>query len=182
PYMQPAPVSVGQSPLPPESGGAPAADFYATHPDFYGHYDHSYENPVMLASPQMIISRFAKLELTEDASGGTTKRYNVTLNGLPLILVDNQPAVIGVSRTYQLGGEDVIIFTSYDDTSTICPYSYHMLILSAENSKSLELHNCTRGYQAKEADDSLFITFPEADDGRMVGNTWRYEKGNLQKL
>jgi len=171
--MSALPMPVEAPPAPPPLPPA-TPDFYAQHPDFYGYYNHSYENPVQLGSPQVVPSRFARLELTEDQTPGTTRRYTVTLNGLPLILVDNQPAVIGVSKTFAIGSEDAIIFTSFKDNDPVCAYTYHLLVLSANNTKSLELHNCTRGYQAKVAGDSLMITFPESDDGRPVGATWRY--------
>jgi hypothetical protein len=42
--------------------------------------------------------------------------------------------------------------------------------------------NCTHGYQARKVDDSLLVTFPEFDDQRVAGATWRYENDDLEKL
>lgn len=170
-------------PLGSENENAPTKDFYAANPDFYGAYNQSYENPLLLGPTQALNSRFAKVDLSEDTTAGTTtRRYNVALNGLPLILVDGQTSVIGVSRTFALGDEDVIIFTSFKDHDPVCAYTYNLLILSANGNKSRTIQNCTRGYQAKAANGTLFITFPEPDDERALGSVWRYDKGDLEKL
>ena len=139
-------------PMPPEEPAPNSGpDFYATHPDFYGHYNQSFENPLLLGSTQSLSTRFAKIVLTEDTTqqDASSKRYNITLNGLPLILVDGQPSVIGVSRTYALGDEDVIIFTTYKDRDPVCAYAYNLLILAANGTTSREIDNCTRGYRGQ---------------------------------
>lgn len=178
------PQVIGAEPQPPEAPPIPQGpDFYATHPDFYGHYNQSYENPLVLGPTQTLYSRYAKVELTEDQSTSSpTKKYNITLNGLPLVLVDNQPSVIGVSRTFQVGDEDVLIFTSFKDNDPVCAYDYNLLILAADGTKTRQITECTRGYQAKEANGTLLITFPESDNARAAGSVWKYDHGDLQKL
>ncbi len=159
----------------------PAPDFYATHPDFYGYYDQQYENAGLLGFPQNVTSRFAKIELSENMSGAM-KRYDVSVNGEAILKTGDQPSIIGISNTYSIGFEDLIILTSYDDSNPVCVYAHHLLVLHDGGNHMLDIQNCTRGYQAKVEGDSLFITFPEVDDKRDVGATWRYEKGDLQRL
>ena len=168
-------------------------DFYATHPDFYGHYDQQYANPLMIApaiissdgsSPihsQAILSRFAKLDISEEVKG-QEKRYNITLNGQSLLAVDNQPSVIGISRTYELSNEDAIILSTYRSESDVCAYRNYLLTMKDGSNNLQEIGNCTHGYQARINEGSLFITFPESDDGRVIGNTWRYDNGDLERL
>jgi peptidoglycan hydrolase-like protein with peptidoglycan-binding domain len=160
---------------------ATTPDFYAAHPDFYGYYDQQHENAGMLGFPQNVYSRFAKLELSEDISS-QNKHYNITFNDEPLMAYDGQPSIIGISRTYSLGSEDVILLTGYQDRNTDCAFSHTLLVINQTGKKLLPIQNCTRGYQAKVANDSLFIIFPEADDGRDVGATWRYENGDVTRL
>jgi len=172
---------------------AAAADFYAKHPDFYGHYDQQYANP-MIGAPAVVSSdnattsrtqtlptRFGKIDMSEE-NAGAQKRYNVTLNDQPILTVGDQPSVIGVSSTYDLGAEDAIIFTTYHSESGTCPYKHYLLTLKADTNNLQEIANCTSGYQAKVNNGSLFVEFPEADDARAVGNTWRYENGHLERL
>lgn len=171
-----------------------ASDFYAKHPDFYGQYDQQYADPMITAPTvvskdnsiateraQNIPSRFGQIEVTE-ANKGIDRRYNVTLNGQSILMVDDQPSVIGISSTYNMGDEDAIILTAYHDTSTICPYKHYLLTLRQDGNNMQEISNCTRGYQARLTNGSLIVEFPESDDRRVVGNTWRYEGGRLERL
>lgn len=171
----------------------PATDFYAKHPDFYGHYDQQYADPMITAPgivnqegtaitrSQTLPTRYGKIETSEDKNG-SQKRYDVTLNGQSVLTVDNQPSVIGISKTYELGDEDAIVFTTYHDASTTCPYKHYLMTLKQDGNNLQEIDNCTRGYQAHVNEGSLFIEFLEPDDARAIGNTWRYENGRLERL
>jgi len=183
PMPEPAPI-----PPPP-----PAPDFYKTHPDFYGYYDQPYADPYITAPTvtangnepvvrsQAIPNRYAKIDAAEDVRG-SEKRYVVTLNGAPFLTVEDQPSVIGISRTFVLGDEDAIIFSTYRANSAACSFKHYLLTLRADGNNLQEIGNCTRGYQAKMDQGSLYVIFPETDDGRPVGATWRYEPGDLERL
>jgi hypothetical protein len=164
--------------------------FYATNPDFYGHVNQQFADPLLLSrgnaaavsgASQSLPSRFAQVSITEEING-QMKRYNVTLNGEPILQVNNQPSVIGVSQTYDLGSEDVILFSTYEPGNIICPYRHHILAMNNGGRYLHPIDNCTRGYQAHVAQGSLFITFPETDDQRDIPATWRYENGDLERL
>lgn len=173
------------------SGAVP--DFYATHPDFYGHVNQQYSDPMLLSSTvigdannpgvrsQSIPSRFAKIDVSENAQG-STKTYTVTINGQPLLRSDDQASVIGISRTFQLNDEDAIIFSTFRNNDPTCNYKHYLLTTRSAGQNLQEIGNCTRGYQAQIDNNSLFVVFPESDDGRTVGNTWRYEDGDLERL
>ena len=177
-----APLATGQVP-----------DFYAAHPDFYGYVDPQHANPMGLSNTiiggssgqvvrtQTLPSRFAKLDVSE-TNFGSTKNYNVTVNGQPLIYNEDQPAVIGISRTFELRNEDAIVFSTFRAGDTVCPYRHYLLTLRAEGQNLQEIKSCTRGYQARINGNSLFVTFPDADSDRAVGGTWRYEAGDLERL
>jgi peptidoglycan hydrolase-like protein with peptidoglycan-binding domain len=170
-----------------------ASDFYATHPDFYGHYDQQYADPFITAPTvigngetplirsQAIPSRYAKIDASEDIRG-TDRRYVLTLNGTPMIIAEDQPAVIGISRTFALNDEDDIIVSTYRANSSLCFYKHYLLTLRSDGNNLQEIGNCTQGYQAKLVNNTLIVVFPESDDGRAVGNTWRYEPGDLERL
>jgi peptidoglycan hydrolase-like protein with peptidoglycan-binding domain len=165
----------------------PPPNFYDVHPDFYGHVDQQYADPMMIARmnaevTQPIPSRYGQLRISQDKSGGAMKRYNVTVNGQPILQVDNQPSVIGISETYELGNEDVIIFSTYNAGDRVCAYKNYLLTVREGGNRLQVIGNCTREYQAHIADSSLFITFPEAGDGRAVAATWRYDNGDLERL
>jgi hypothetical protein len=180
---EPQPKTVEATPVPHEAE-APASDYYANHPDFYGHYNQSYENAMLLGPTQKLYSRFGDVELTEDqASSSPTKQYKITLNGAPLILLNNQPTIVGVSRTYVVGDEDVMIFTSFRDKDAVCAYSYYLLILGADGTKTREINECSSGFEATSVNGTLLITFPESSGTRAVGSVWRYQHGgSLEKL
>jgi hypothetical protein len=159
----------------------PRVDFYATHPDYYGHIDPTYSNPTMLGTPQTVPSRYGNISVDEDNSG-SEKRYTISLDGRPLLRTDSQPSAINISRTFNLGAEDAIILSAYRHDDTLCPYEHYVLALTANGSALHPINNCTRGYQAKVNSNSLFIVFPETDDERAVGSTWRYENGEIERL
>jgi len=170
----------------------PPTAFYDKNPDFYGHYDQQYAD-AMAPSPanagnnftgirtQTLATRFGKIDVSE-SNKGDSRSYTVTVDGKPLLQSDDQPNVIGISQTYTLGNEDAILFTTYRNLDPVCTYKHYLLAVNANGNKVQEIANCTRGYQATAKDGSLFITFPEYDDQRAVGNTWRYENGNLTRL
>jgi len=175
----PKPVaSAAVTPTPTPLPAPPAPDFYATHPDFYGHVHQDYSNPLQKENPQSITSRYGKLAITKDQG----QNYAVTLNDQPLLQASEQPAVIGVSKTYELPLEDALIVTTYHNDSTLCPYKHFLVTLNDQGSKTTEIQNCTHGYQASIKESSLYIVFPETDDGRAVGSTFRYENSDLEKL
>jgi Putative peptidoglycan binding domain len=162
--------------------------FFATHPDFYGHVDPEYADPLIITgaggktvASQTLPSRFGHVEVTQDATAAL-KKYNVTVNDQPILQVANQPSVIGISSTYQLPNEDVIIFTTFDASNQTCVYKHHLLTLHNGGSQLHLVDDCTETFQANIANTSLVITFPESDDGRAVGAMWRYENGALEKL
>lgn len=130
----------------------------------------------------IVPSRFAQVQVNERDDAVAGKVYDVTVNDQPLITAEEQPAIIGVSRTFSLDNEDVVIFTAYRPNDTICSYKHFLLSLTADGTHLHEIMNCTRGYQASAAHGSVFVTFPEEDDARVVGATWRYDNGSLQKL
>jgi hypothetical protein len=158
-----------------------ASDFYTDHPDFYGHVDQDYSNPMQNGTPT-VPSRYGRVDVSESTDANNMKSYNVTVNEQPLFTADQQPAVVGISRTFSLDSEDVVIFTSYRANDHVCQYKHFLLSLNANGTKMHEIENCTRGYQAAEENGTLIITFPEDDDGRVVGATWKYDNGSLRRL
>jgi len=54
--------------------------------------------------------------------------------------------------------------------------------MKSSDSKIVEVGNCTRAYQASVHDGSLYITFPEHDDARAVGQVWRLEGESVERL
>lgn len=130
---------------------------------------------------QTLSSRFAKIDINENINGNL-RRYNMTVNGNPILQVNNQPSIIGISQTYAFDSEDVMIVTTYRDGDRTCQYKHYLLSLAQGRNELHVLGNCTHGYQARKVEDSLFVTFPEFDDERMAPATWRYENGNLEQL
>ncbi len=126
-------------------------------------------------------SRYASVDVNESGTAGN-KSYNVTVNGQTVLAVDGQPSVIGISPTYDLGNEDVMIFTSYSQAEPNCLYHTHVLMLNNDGSKMSDVDNCTRTNQAHVDGGSLIITFPEPDANRAVGATYRVEGMNVERL
>ncbi len=174
-------------PMPTQTATPQPGTASTDHTDFYGYYDQQYADPMMTArqnsnpAMQELPTRFAQVDLTEIPTGDT-KFYNVVLNGQPILQINNQPSVIGVSRTFALGDEDGIIFSAYNAGDPVCAYTHFLLIMRAGSTALNPIGNCTRGYQASIKNESLFIVFPEADDARAVGATWRYDHGSLNRL
>jgi peptidoglycan hydrolase-like protein with peptidoglycan-binding domain len=159
----------------------PPADFFATHPDFYGYYSPEYANPVLLTSPQPLSTRFGNLEISQDGDVGSLRRYSVTLEGQPLVTANHQPAPVLVSKTYAVGDEDAVLITSYSG-DRLCAYVHDLLILRAQGHSLQRVENCTYAPDAEVLEGSLFISFPASNDGTPTGATWRYEGGDLEKL
>jgi len=136
----------------------------------------------LTGGPKIIPSRFAHIEAAE--SGEETKKtYMISMNGQPLLTVNNQPSVIGLSKTFDLENEDAIVVTTYNqDNRTFCPYKNHVLIVSPTGTNLLELENCTRGYTAQKMGDALYITFTERESNRPVGAAWKLEGMTLSRL
>jgi len=130
---------------------------------------------------KIISSRFARLDVNETGFGAD-KHYNVNVNGQPILTVDGQPSVIGISPTYDLGSEDAVIFTTYSPNDPICAYKNHVLAMDATGAKLLDIDNCTRAFQARVDGGSLYISFPEAGENRAVGAVWRLEGTSLERL
>jgi len=128
-----------------------------------------------------IASRFARVDVSETGLG-SDKRYSVNVNGQPVLEAEEQPSVIGISPTYDLGDEDAIIFTTFSPNSSECIYSTHVLAVNSANANLLDIQNCTRNYEAQIVSGSLYISFPEQDDGRALGATWRLQGMDLEKL
>ena len=155
--------------------------------DAYGVTDQNYADPLFMArhyalSPSRSIpNRFARLTITEQPQG-QARFYSVTLNDQAVLQADHQPSVIGVSRTFLLGDEDGLILSTYRAGDSVCPTQHYLLILRNGGSAWYPIENCTRRYHAEIVNDLLSITFPEFDDKRAVGATWRYETGRLERL
>jgi hypothetical protein len=130
---------------------------------------------------QELSSRYAKLDINENKNGNL-RRYNMTVNGNPVLQIDNQPSIIGISETFALDHEDALILTAYNENDKVCSYKHYLLILADKSTVLHAIGNCTHGYQARKTQDSIFVTFPEVDDQRVAGATWRYEGGELVRL
>ena len=178
--VKPAEADVEAAVAPAVNAPAPLPEFYTKHPDFYGYYDQQHENAMQLGVPT-IPSRYARVNVHERTDNGAPG-YDVTIEDQPLLNLPDQPSVIGISRTFSLDHEDVVIFTTYRAQDRLCSYKNFLLVLDATGNRTLEINNCTRGYQAKLIGGSIYITFPETDDGRAVGATYRYEDSVLLKL
>jgi hypothetical protein len=135
----------------------------------------------MNGGTKTISSRFARVDVSESGSGGS-KRYNVNLNGQAILVADGQPSVVGISPTYDLGNEDAVVFTTYSPDSSGCIYRNHVLALNNDGSRLMDIDNCTREFQARPTNGSLFITFPQHDSNSAIGATYRVEGLSLQKL
>lgn len=179
-------------PLPPMSPGRAAT--LPAQPGLVGPTDQQYADPLLggkivagsretgqAVRTQELSSRYAKLDINENING-SIRRYSVTLNGTPILQIDDQPSIIGISETYKLGAEDAIILTSYREGDATCPYKHFLLTLGDGRNELRAFGNCTHGYQARLVEESLFVTFPEVDDQRVAGATWRYESGDLERL
>ena len=130
---------------------------------------------------KVVSSRFARLDVSETGTG-SAKRYNINLNGQAILVADGQASVIGISKTYDMGAQDAVIFTTFSPSDTGCIYRNHALVMNNNGSKILDVGNCTRDYHAQVNNGSLYVTFDEPDDTRAVGATWRVEGESAERL
>jgi hypothetical protein len=126
-------------------------------------------------------SRFAKIDVNE-VGNGTDKGYRVLLNGQEILTANGQASVIGASPTYDLGSEDAIVFTTYAAGDRLCSYKNHILVLSKDSNRMVDIDNCTRDYEAQVVNGSLYINFPEHGENRAVGSIWRLDGMNVERL
>ncbi|MFA5041445.1 MAG: peptidoglycan-binding domain-containing protein [Bdellovibrionales bacterium] len=143
---------------------------------------HQDYQPPFRRGVKSVYSRFTGLNITGSPSDGIGQRYSVVLNGQPLLMAGDQSSVIGVSKTYEVGDVDAVILTTYNADSTLCSYSTYVVVLGPKEGKLLEIENCTRAYEAEVTNGALIISFPERDDNRMLGATWRLEGFSLTRL
>ena len=134
-----------------------------------------------LSGSKLINTRYGGVDVSESGEG-SNKRYNVNLNGQSILTADGQPTVMGISPTFDLGQEDAVIFTTYSPSDANCMYKTHVLTLSTTGSSLVDIDNCTRGYHAEVNGGSLYVSFPEHDDNRALGATWRVEGMTAEKL
>ena len=183
--------------MPSKASSYQPPDFYATHPDPYGYVNQQYADPLLPTSHvvgagdgadngagrnQTLPTRYGNVGLMEENGNSPDKHYTVTVNGQPIMEADSQPSVIGVSKTYQLGDDDVIVMSAYRDEDPVCAYNTYLLVVNGSGHAVKNVGSCSRGYQAEAKHDALYITFPQTDSGSAVGATYRYEKGRLFKL
>lgn len=135
----------------------------------------------MAGGTKEIFSRFARLDISESGVGAD-KRYNVNMDGQSVLSAGGQPSIVSISPTYDLGMEDAIVFTTYSPDTSGCIYKTHVLVLGSFGNKMLDVENCTRNYQARVDNDSLYLTFPELDANRAVGSVWRIEGTSAERL
>lgn len=128
-----------------------------------------------------ISTRYSKVDVRENQKG-SLRSYEIAPGGSRLFTVVNQPSPMDTSPVFQLPNEDAVIFSAYRMNNSLCPYTSYLLVIDAQQSRLLEIDNCTRGYHAEVNNDSLIVTFPESEDGGPIGSTWRYENGHLEKL
>lgn len=159
--------------------------FYSQHPDYYGYVNQNYADAFQIGVPA-VPSRFARIDVREAeiVSGLTTgqRRYDVMVNGVPLFTADDQPAVIGISRTYSMLSEDAVIFTAFRPNNLVCSYRHYLFVLNAQGNRLLDIDNCTYEHTANLVNNMLVISFPENPAERTAPSVWRYDSGSLNKL
>jgi hypothetical protein len=170
----------------------PPIDTLPAQPGLVGPTNQQYADP-LLGGPtvagggaqavrtQELSSRYGKLDINENVNGNE-RRYTMTLNGRPILDSDHQPSIIGISQTFKLENEDAIVISTYRASDPVCAYQHYLLTLAEGRNEIRAFGNCTHGYQARAVENSLFVTFPEVDDQRVAGATWRYESGDLERL
>ena len=130
--------------------------------------------------PAKGVSRFGNVNISE-TKGDFARDDVVLLNDRPVFHAANQPSPVDLSPTFNLGGVDAIIVTSYTGDS-LCPFKHHLLIVSETVANaSQEIPNCAREYKARADQGNLFVAFP-ANAEQPVGATWRYQNGVLERL
>jgi hypothetical protein len=140
------------------------------------------ETPTLNGGSKIVFSRYGHLDVTESGEG-SEKRYALAINGQPLLTVEGQPSIIGISRAYDMGMQDAIVLTAYNlRNAALCPYRNYILVLGEKGRRMFEIGNCTREYQAQVNNGSLYVTFFDREDNRAVGAIWRLEGETLTQL
>ncbi len=168
--------------LPPMTGSEAQKSPPSVFPDALGDKEIDPQHALAIGpNGRTLSSRFAHIDVK--ANDETVDQpYTVLLEGAPILMAHGQPSVIGISPTYDLGTEDAIIFTTYVPLDSVCPYRHHVLALTVNGDKMVDIDNCTRLYTARVENGSLFISFPEMGSGRAASTVWRLEGMDLEKL
>jgi len=182
-------------------------DYLAHHPYYYPTaYQHGYNynyayNPSGYINPttglwtvdwqnrwyyvyvQHVPSRFGSLDIHED-DRGSLRQYTVTLNGQAILFANNQPAVLRVSRTFEMNGEDAVIFSAYSSEDG-CAYKNYLLTLRSNGTYTGPhmIGNCSSSYEAYVSnDETLMMSFPDRKIGWGPIDMWRYQDGVLMRI
>jgi peptidoglycan hydrolase-like protein with peptidoglycan-binding domain len=169
-------------------------DYAVYHPG-YNSYHTVYAEPIVMNTPaywddrwhyvrtQTVPIRYGHLDIDED-NRGSVRHYAVTLNGQPVLFANNQPGILRVSQTYQIDGQDAIVFTAYHGDG-VCAYKSYLLTVHSDGSfnNPKEIGNCNGSYEAHVADNALFVSFPGVNlMGMSTWDVWRYENDDLVRL
>ena len=167
-------------------GYAPAAYGYN------GYYNGGYAyngvvpawNTAYGAVAQAVPNRFASVAI-HAAHAGSVGNYTVAVNGQPVLVANNQPAPLRVSRSYQLNGEDAMIFTSYDGNSS-CNYKNYLVTVRGDGTYTTprEVGNCSGSYQASVQNGTLVIGFPTGQyaNSSTMWDNWTYNGASLAHM
>jgi peptidoglycan hydrolase-like protein with peptidoglycan-binding domain len=133
---------------------------------------------------QPVPVRFGNLAINEDHRGPLSN-YSITLNGQPVLLANNQPAALRVSKIYSMSGEDAVILTAHDGTGG-CMFKNYLLSIHSDGTASAprEIGNCSGTYQARLDGNALFVSFSDAhytSDSSRADN-WRYGDDRLARI
>jgi hypothetical protein len=162
--------------------------------NYYGYNHSGYDMPIASSwdwdtrwhyvHAETIPTRFGNLALNED-DRGTLRHYVVTYNGHPVLFANNQPFVLRVSRTFQLDGQDAVIFTAYHGDGT-CAYKNYLMTMHSDGSfnSPRELGNCAGNYEAHVADNALLVSFPGnvGIGSWSTWDVWRYQDDSMIRL
>ncbi len=131
---------------------------------------------------QALPVRYGQLVISQDRTGGTNN-YAVMLNGQPVLYANNQPGALRVSKTYQLGGEDAVIFTAYDGTGG-CSYRNYLVSVKGDGSTSpaQAIGNCTGNYEARVDGNMLYVSFDNGGSVYGRSDVWRYSNSTVGRI
>ena len=133
---------------------------------------------------QAVPVRFGALAINDDMTSGT-HNSSVMLNGRAVLTANNQPQALRVSNTYRLNGEDAVIFTAYDGTSS-CNYKSYLLTVRANGTYTTpqQVGNCSGAYQARVENNMLYISFNTIGYAGQYASldTWRYGYDTLGRI
>ncbi len=133
---------------------------------------------------QKLPIRFGEFTVVEELKGAL-HRYTLSLNGQPIMVADNQPGALQISKIFPLEGEDALVVTAYRGDEN-CVYR-NTLITLHENGSSASKHefeSCSPANEVHEAFKALFIRFAGTmnKDGYADWDVWRYENAKLVRL